>query len=143
MPLPEPHLLGMAAGAWLHRVRPWVLPWPRSFHRLVGWPLIAAGTYVVTWSLVAVGRVNIEHPDRLVTSGPYAVSRNPMYMGWVLLHLGAGAACGSGWIVAALPAAVARVHREILREERALGEHFGDDYERYRAAVPRYLSHLL
>jgi protein-S-isoprenylcysteine O-methyltransferase Ste14 len=113
VPLPEPHLLGIAVGVWLHRMRPWVLPGP--------------------------GQVDLEHPDGLVTSGPYAVSRNPMYTGWALFSLGAGVAGGAGWIVAALPAAVGWVHWEILREERALGEDFGDEFGRYRAAVPRYL----
>ena len=62
-----------------------------------------------------------------------------MYLGWALLHLGAGVAAGSGWVVAALPAVVACVHREVLREERELGREFGDEYGRYRAALPRYL----
>ncbi len=139
VPLPEPYLLGIAVGVWLHRMRPWVLPGPRYVHRLAGWPLIAAGTYLVVRSLAAARQVDLEHPDGLVTSGPYAVSRNPMYTGWALLYLGAGVAGGAGWIVAALPAAVGWVHWEILREERVLGEDFGDEFGRYRAAVPRYL----
>jgi protein-S-isoprenylcysteine O-methyltransferase Ste14 len=139
VPVPEPHLLGIAAGVLLHRLRPWVLPGSRNLHRLVGWPLIAAGTYLVVRSLAAASQVDLEHPDRLVTSGPYAVSRNPMYVGWALLHLGGGVAGGVGWIVATFPAAVGWVHREVLREERALGQDFGDELGRYRAAVPRYL----
>jgi len=139
VPLPEPHLLGIAAGMWLQRVRPWVLPGPRYVHHLVGWPLIAAGIYLAIRSWEAAWQVDLEHPDQLVTSGPYAVSRNPMYVGWALLHLGAGVAGGAGWVVAASPAAVGWVHWEVLREERALGEDFGDQFGRYRAAVPRYL----
>ncbi len=139
LPVPEPYLLGIAAGVCLHRVRPCRLPGPRYVHRLVGWPLIAAGTYLVVRSLEAAGQVDLDRPDRLVTSGPYEVSRNPMYLGWALLHLGAGVAAGSGWVVAALPAVVACVHREVLREERELGREFGDEYGRYRAALPRYL----
>src|SRR6266498_395151 len=56
VPLPEPYLLGIAVGVWLHRMRPWVLPGPRYVHRLAGWPLIAAGTYlVVRWLAVPDG----------------------------------------------------------------------------------------
>jgi protein-S-isoprenylcysteine O-methyltransferase Ste14 len=140
VPLPEPYLLGIAAGAWLQRMRPWVLPAPRYVHRIVGWPLVAAGAHLALWSWRAAWQVDLEHPDRLVTSGPYEVSRNPMYVGWALLHLGTGLVRGSGWIVAAFPAAAAQVHREVLREERALGETFAADFGAYRAAVPRYLA---
>ena len=139
VPLPEPHLIGIAAAIWLHRVRPLTLPGPRHVHQLVGWPLIAAGSYLVVRSVRATRQVSLAHPDRLVITGPYAISRNPMYVGWALLHLGAGVAGGSGWILAAFPAVTGLVHRQVLREERDLGEDFGDEFARYRAAAPRYL----
>ena len=51
VPLPEPYLLALAASAWLGRVRPWVLPGSRLTHRLLGCPLIVAGTILVVRSL--------------------------------------------------------------------------------------------
>jgi protein-S-isoprenylcysteine O-methyltransferase Ste14 len=63
-----------------------------------------------------------------------------MYAGWALLHAGAEVAAGSGWILAALPAAAALVHRQVRREEHQLGTHFGGEFARYQAAVPRYLG---
>jgi protein-S-isoprenylcysteine O-methyltransferase Ste14 len=89
--------------------------------------------------LAAAAEVDLTHPDRLVTSGPYAVSRNPMYGGWALLHLGAGVTGGSVWIIASFPIAAWAMHRGVMREERALVEKFADEFGRYRAAVPRYL----
>jgi protein-S-isoprenylcysteine O-methyltransferase Ste14 len=74
-----------------------------------------------------------------VTSGPYAVSRNPMYVGWALIQLGIGVAAGSGWVLATLPFVGAAVHREVLSEEQRLSEKFGDEYEAYCATVGRYL----
>jgi protein-S-isoprenylcysteine O-methyltransferase Ste14 len=140
MPLPEPHLAGAAAAMVLHRLRPWPLPGPRRVHRLAGAVLLAAGGCLVLWSVRAARQVNLASPGQLVTTGPYARSRNPMYAGWALLHAGAGVAAGSGWTMAALPVAAALVHRQIRREENDLGADFGGAFERYRAAVPRYLG---
>jgi protein-S-isoprenylcysteine O-methyltransferase Ste14 len=138
VPLPEPHLLGMAIGGWLHHLRPWMLPASRNISRLVGCSLIAFGTCVIARSMGAAGPVSLDGPERLVTSGPYAVSRNPMYVGWALLHVGAGMSARSGWMLVAFPLAAARVHHQILQEERELGEKFPAEYARYRGEVPRY-----
>ena len=63
-----------------------------------------------------------------------------MYLGWGLLHLGSALLAGSSWLlVAELPAALA-VHRAVLSEEQRLEARFGDEFDRYRAAVGRYLS---
>jgi protein-S-isoprenylcysteine O-methyltransferase Ste14 len=137
VPLPEPHLVGVAAALVLHRVHPWPLPGPRRVHLLAGAAPIAAGGWLVVWSVWAARQVDLAYPGQLVTTGPYARSRNPMYAGWALLHAGAGVAAGSGWI---LPAAAGLVHRQVRREEQDLGADFGDQFGRYQAAVPRYLG---
>ncbi|MFG1816198.1 methyltransferase family protein [Kribbella sp. NPDC049174] len=87
----------------------------------------------------AAGSTELSQPQSLVTSGPYAVSRNPMYVGWALLQLGIGMAAGSGWVLATLPFVGAIVHREVLSEERQLSEQFGDEYRQYCATTGRYL----
>jgi protein-S-isoprenylcysteine O-methyltransferase Ste14 len=88
--------------------------------------------------LRAAGTVELAKPERLVTSGPYAVSRNPMYVGWSLLHLGIGMIAGSGWIMATLPFVGAAIHRDVVDEERRLTTQFGDEYKHYAARVGRY-----
>jgi protein-S-isoprenylcysteine O-methyltransferase Ste14 len=138
-PLPEPYLLGIAAAVWLERRQPSALPGPRYVHHLTGWPLTVAGAYLIERSWTAATQVELQHPALLVTSGPYAASRNPMYLGWALLQLGAGVVRGSWWMIAAVPAAAALVHREVRSEERTLDDAFGDEFRRYRATVPRYL----
>lgn len=138
VPLPEPYLLGIAVAVGIDAIRPWALPGPRIVYRLLGGPLIAAGAWIALWSVQAAGHVNLQQPDRVVTSGPYALSRNPMYLGWALLHLGVGVAGRSGWIVATLPVAAGLVHRDVRREERQLSDTLGEEFGRYRAAVPRY-----
>ena len=87
------------------------------------------------------GAFELERPESLVTTGPYALSRHPMYVGWWLIHLGAGLLRGSGWVAVTLPVAVAAEHFGAgLVEERALRAAFGDEYERYAARVPRYVG---
>jgi protein-S-isoprenylcysteine O-methyltransferase Ste14 len=139
VPVPEASLAGIALGAALEQVRPWGLPGFRSVRRLVGWSIVAAGSVVVAGSLKAAGSTDLAAPERLVSSGPYALSRNPMYVGWALLQLGTGVAAGSGWILATLPVVGAAVHRDVLREERQLEKKFGDEYQQYCATVGRYL----
>jgi protein-S-isoprenylcysteine O-methyltransferase Ste14 len=138
VPVPEQNVVGIAAGLVLHRARPWQLPGHRVVHRLVGSTLCAGGAALVVRSWSAAGQVDLSRPERLVTSGPYATSRNPMYVGWALLQVGVGVISGSAWVVATLPPAAGWVHRQVLREERALAAGFGDEFGRYRATVPRY-----
>ena len=102
----------------------------------------ASGVGVIVATLRATYDVRVAHADRLVVTGPYARSRNPMYVGWSLLHLGVGVATGSAWIVVALLPTAASIHRTVRREEDALGRRFGAEFERYRATVPRYLPRL-
>ena len=136
VPIPEASLAGIAAGFALEQLWPWRLP---PVQRPVGWSIVATGSIIVAKSLKAAGHTELDRPQRLVTSGPYAVSRNPMYVGWMLLQLGIGAAARSGWILATLPLAGAAIHRDVVSEERRLTETFGDEYYQYCATVGRYL----
>jgi len=142
VPLPEPFLLGLGLGALLHRFRPLHLPWNRSLHRTAGAILVGSGTYLIIRAVQAAGSVAVDDPDRLLTTGPYARSRNPMYLGWGLLHLGSALLTGSGWLLAAAPPAMMAVHHAVLGEERRLEQRFGEEFARYRATVGRYLPSL-
>lgn len=127
-------MAGIALGFALEQIYP-----GRLRRRRAGWALVAAGGLVIAGALRAATTTDLAHPQQLVTSGPYALSRNPMYVGWSLLHLGIGLAAGSAWVVATAPLAGVVVHREVLAEERQLEEQFGTSYRRYRATVRRYV----
>lgn len=79
-------------------------------------------------------------PSTLVTTGPFAYSRNPMYAGMLLIHLGAAAALGSltPFLVPPVFAWILDV-RFIRMEEAKLERIFGDDYMEYRGRVRRWL----
>jgi protein-S-isoprenylcysteine O-methyltransferase Ste14 len=138
LPLPEQYLIPIGAAALLHRLHPQRLPLSRSIRHIAGWSLLAAGSSLAVWSTRAAGNVRLSSPSRLVRTGPYAISRNPMYLAWSLLHLGTGILTASAWIFGALPIAQLLTHHQIEAEERQLRETFGAEYDEYEKAVPRY-----
>jgi len=78
-------------------------------------------------------------PERLVETGIYAWTRNPMYLGHILYMIGVALAFES-WFAAAI--AVARTiwfHFRVLRDERGLEQRFGDPYLAYKARVRRWI----
>ena len=88
--------------------------------------------------------VDPNHPERastLVTTGPFASTRNPMYVGLTGLLLANAVRRGSFKGVVPLAAFVAVMDRvQIPSEEAALRQRFGSDYDAYRTAVPRWLD---
>jgi protein-S-isoprenylcysteine O-methyltransferase Ste14 len=80
------------------------------------------------------------HKDRvLTTTGPYAHTRNPLYLGSFLLGAGITVAGGQWVFVLAFLVFFAVVyHRTIRHEAEALEGFFGDAYREYAAAVPLF-----
>jgi protein-S-isoprenylcysteine O-methyltransferase Ste14 len=77
---------------------------------------------------------------RLVTWGPYRFSRNPMYVGLIVAYLGEAGLLRQIWPVLLLPLTVAYINRIVIPvEEAKLKEVFGEEYERYRVHVHRWL----
>lgn len=92
--------------------------------------LIRAGTSVMPGEPATV----------LVRDGAYAVTRNPMYIGFILFCFGLSIALTSVWLLLLLIPVVMILHRGVvLREEAYLEWKFGDDYRRYADRVPRWL----
>lgn len=144
LPVPPGQVAGIVVGVTLDRMFPARLPGPRAAHRAVGVLLLVSGGALNVWSLVerrrrTTGKFELEQPQSLVTTGPYARSRNPMYVGWWLIHLGVGLLRGSAWMVATVPTAVLVEHPGVVDEERMLDREFGDEFARYRERVPRYV----
>lgn len=76
----------------------------------------------------------------LVTSGPYAYSRNPIYLGNALVIFGIGFILGNLWfVVAGIAATLATDHLAIRREEQHLLALFGADYEVYSRRTRRWI----
>ena len=138
IPIPEPHVAALIGGALLHWLLPLRLPIGRSSGMLAGATLLGGGAGLAWWAVASAGDTDVEGEAGLVTSGAYAATRNPMYVGWSAAVLGLALASRSAWLLAAWALAARALHREIGAEERRLRDRFGDDYEAYVERTPRY-----
>ena len=76
----------------------------------------------------------------LVATGPYAISRNPIYLAWATFQLGLGIWLRNAWIILLLLPAILTVNVVgIIPEERYLQQEFGSDYQDYRNRVRRWI----
>ena len=77
----------------------------------------------------------------IVRAGPYRYSRNPDYVGQMMIYLGAAVAAGSWWPFLLLPLLMVGIQRGVVRrEERYLEARFGQEYRDYKARVPRWVT---
>jgi protein-S-isoprenylcysteine O-methyltransferase Ste14 len=116
-----------------------------AWHAL-GIGLTTVGALLIAWCIgmfVFVGRgtqAPFDPPRRLVIGGPYAIVRNPMYVGAVLAMSGAAIYCASWPLVAYAAVVMAVTHLFVVAyEEPTLRHTFGDDYAGYCARVGRWV----
>ena len=111
----------------------------------IGWVLVASGVALAVSGALTFrrhGTTVIPHHavSSFVTSGPYRVTRNPMYLGMSAAYLGAGLFVGSWWPLLGLPVIVLLVDRFVIaREEVYLRTRFGADYDDFCARTRRWL----
>ena len=111
----------------------------------IGWAVLVAFALWNGWALVLLaqhrtGLLPGQPTRRIVTRGPFARSRNPLYVGLLALHLGLALVVPSVWALILLPASAALLHWGAIRpEERFLTETFGAEYTAYAARVRRWL----
>jgi len=79
-------------------------------------------------------------PDRLVVTGPFAVTRNPMFLGHLVYLVGLAKFTSSPFAAAAVVLNFPWYERRTQLDEANLEQMFGEDYREYMARVPRWLS---
>ena len=86
-------------------------------------------------------RVGIDEntSDKLVTNGMFAFSRNPIYVCFLMFFTGMFLIHRNIVIAAAVILFALAIHRQVLREEKFLVSHYGDEYAAYCKKVRRYL----
>lgn len=140
VPVPEGYLLTILLGIVVHIVYKKVIFPSDLISHLLGWPLLLVGIGVSFWAVIEAGKMDLSSPQKLVTRGPYAYSRNPMYVGWALICLGIACVVNSIWIMIIFPGAGVYHHFvDVRKEETFLEQRFGARYREYRKNVRRYL----
>ncbi|HUP63306.1 MAG TPA: isoprenylcysteine carboxylmethyltransferase family protein [Thermoanaerobaculia bacterium] len=146
VPPPVLFLLCLIAGAIVHRRRPLELaPYPFVAGVMVGCVLLSIAAIIGGWALrdMRSHRTPIEpweDPRQLVTSGPFRVTRNPLYVTLVTVLLAIAVMVNSLWLIASAALLVILLDRIIIvREEAILGRTFGVDYDDYKRRVRRWI----
>jgi protein-S-isoprenylcysteine O-methyltransferase Ste14 len=106
---------------------------------------LAVGAFVslIGLALRAVSAGHLRKNRELATSGPYAYTRNPLYLGSALAGIGFTIAGGQWWFLFLLALYFAMIYPAVMRREAAqLLSLFGERYAAYARAVPLLLPRL-
>ena len=102
---------------------------------VAGLVVALAGVLIRGWAAGSIRKNKV-----LTTHGPYAFTRNPLYFGSFLIGIGFGIASGEWWIFGLFLVFFFVIYGKTMRrEEKRLAELFGDEFDRYASAVPRFV----
>ncbi len=109
--------------------------------------VLLAGTVFTLWARLTLGTMWSSSPiarvdHALKTTGPYAVTRNPIYTGLLTMLAGTALIKGLGVWLLYLVAGIIFFEIKIRLEERLLTETFGERYRRYRQQVPQLIPRI-
>jgi protein-S-isoprenylcysteine O-methyltransferase Ste14 len=103
-----------------------------------------AGLSLLLWSIISFRQsfrvgIDADQPDRLITDGVFAFSRNPIYCAFIIILIGQFLIQPTWITLIYMVGAAALIHRQVLREEVYLRRHYGRAYGDYCGRVRRYL----
>lgn len=139
-PPPLIFLSGLLIGGFAN----WLFPvnfLPKNLAATAGIVLTIAGLTIILMAVLQMRRTktNVEPwkpTTAILDTGLYALSRNPIYLGMVLVYLGVSCLFGLIWFLPPLAAVLLTIHfGVILREEKYLTRKFGDEYLSYKNRV--------
>ena len=105
------------------------------------WRLLAVGSVMIVAGLLirALASGHVRKNEALATTGPYAYSRNPLYLGSLLIGIGFAVAARSWWVGAVLVVMFFAIYVPVIRgEEEFLRDKF-PEFDEYAQRVPRML----
>jgi protein-S-isoprenylcysteine O-methyltransferase Ste14 len=109
------------------------------------WRFIALGAILILPGLLirALASGHVRKNEALATSGPYAYTRNPLYLGSLLIGVGFAVAARSWWVGIVLVAMFFVIYLPVIRgEEDFLREKFAE-FEEYARRVPRMFPRIV
>jgi len=142
--IPPVWLLGFLVLAYLSG---WLFPGltaPFALAKVLGAGLAGAGIVLMIWAIAAfrthaTSVVPHQMPRHMITTGPFAISRNPIYLGDAMILAGAISWWGLWPALALIPAFVAVIQRRFIAlEEGRLKESFGPKFEEYAQKTRRW-----
>ncbi len=103
------------------------------------WRSVALGTIVLVPGLLvrALASGHVQKNEALATSGPYAYTRNPLYLGSLLIGVGFAVAARSWWVGVVLVAMFFAIYLPVIRGEEAYLRQRFPEFEEYAQRVPR------
>ena len=106
---------------------------------------ILIGTALVIPGLVirAVASGQLHKNEQLATGGPYAHTRNPLYLGSLILAIGFALASRSWWIVAGIVLLFFAIYLPVIRAEEVFLRDRFPQFEDYARQVPRFFPRVL
>ena len=94
----------------------------------------------IVFTIVAVLNFATSPKDKVITKGLYRFTRNPTYIGMILMQIGLGIACSS-WLYLLLTVVLAiLLNANSSAEERYCLYRYGDDYRKYKNSTPRWIG---
>src|SRR5579883_1709832 len=105
------------------------------------WPSLAAGAIIAAPGLIlrAIASGYVKKDRELTTTGPYAYTRNPLYLGSVMAAAGFALAARNIWIALAMLVMFLAIYVPVIRDEEEFLSKTFADFETYRQNVPRLL----
>lgn len=116
---------------------------------IIGGLIWVVGTVAIVWGIVYIQKIGEGHPEevfgaeftpttvRLITTGPFAYTRNPLGFGCILVNFGTQLVYGTLGGTVLAPVLMYGLFKILLpTEEKGLAERFGEEYEQYRRDVP-------
>lgn len=108
------------------------------------WRFMALGALLIIPGLLvrALASGHVRKNEALATSGPYAYTRNPLYLGSLLIGMGFCVAARSWWVGIALVVMFGAIYVPVIRDEEAFLRQKFPEFEEYERNIPRMLPRL-
>jgi protein-S-isoprenylcysteine O-methyltransferase Ste14 len=108
------------------------------------WRSLALGAVSIIPGLVirALASGHVRKNEALATSGPYAHTRNPLYLGSLLVAIGFAVAARSLWVAAGLVAMFFAIYVPVIRSEEAFLRERFPEFQEYANEVPRMIPRM-